>query len=219
MALVSASDLRKTYDAGDIPVEAIRGVNFTIEPASFVSFVGPSGSGKSTLLNMIGCLDPPTGGTLTVAGQDVRLLNAREAARFRGSHIGFIFQDFNLIPVLTSVENVELPLAFFRKPGVEGEVERLLVMLGMEHRMNHLPGQINTPFASISEWPFILGCSCRCPQLASGKNRPGAGGLSQGEGPRARAGCSARPDDGSFDQWVRSGRTGQGIRQSPLMAS
>jgi putative ABC transport system ATP-binding protein len=146
MALVAASDLRKTYDTGEIPVEAIRGVNFTIEPASFVSFVGPSGSGKSTLLNMIGCLDPPTGGTLTVAGQDVRLLNAREAARFRGSHIGFIFQDFNLIPVLTVFENIEYPLLMVQNWPVRERrerVEKLLAAVGMEEQGYKYPHQIS----------------------------------------------------------------------------
>ena len=146
MALVAASDLRKTYDAGDIPVEAIRGVNFTIEPASFVSFVGPSGSGKSTLLNMIGCLDPPTGGTLTVAGQDVRLLNAREAAGFRGSHIGFIFQDFNLIPVLTVFENIEYPLQMVQNWPVRERrerVEKLLAAVGMQEQGYKYPHQIS----------------------------------------------------------------------------
>lgn len=146
MALVTAKDLKKTYDAGDIPVDAIRGVNFTIEPSSFVSFVGPSGSGKSTLLNMIGCLDPPTGGSLTVAGQDVSLLNAREAARFRGSHIGFIFQDFNLIPVLTVFENIEYPLQMVQNwPARERRerVEKLLAAVGMEEQGYKYPHQIS----------------------------------------------------------------------------
>jgi putative ABC transport system ATP-binding protein len=146
MALVAARDLKKTYDAGEIPVEAIRGVNFTIEAASFVSFVGPSGSGKSTLLNMIGCLDPPTGGTLTVAGQDVSLLNAREAAGFRGSHIGFIFQDFNLIPVLTVFENIEYPLQMVQNwPARERRerVEKLLAAVGMEEQGYKYPHQIS----------------------------------------------------------------------------
>lgn len=146
MALVTASDLKKTYDAGEIPVNAIRGVNFTIEPSSFVSFVGPSGSGKSTLLNMIGCLDPPTGGTLTVAGQDVSVLNTREAARFRGSHIGFIFQDFNLIPVLTVFENIEYPLQMVQNwPAKERQerVEKLLAAVGMEEQGYKYPHQIS----------------------------------------------------------------------------
>ena len=80
MSLVEARQLEKTYITGDIKVNAIRGVDFTIEPASFVSFIGPSGSGKSTLLNMIGCLDPPTGGSLTVAGEDIAGLDRSQAA-------------------------------------------------------------------------------------------------------------------------------------------
>jgi len=146
MALVTARNLRKTYDAGEIQVEAIRGATFTIEPASFVSFVGPSGSGKSTLLNMIGCLDPPTGGTLTVAGQDVSLLDAKEAAKFRGKHIGFIFQDFNLIPVLTVFENIEYPLQMVQNwPAKErqGRVGKLLAAVGMQDQAHKYPNQIS----------------------------------------------------------------------------
>jgi len=93
MSLVTADNLEKTYRIGEISVNAIRGVNFTIEPASFVSFVGPSGSGKSTLLNMIGCLDPPTAGSLKVVGQDIARMDREQAAHFRGEHIGFVFQD------------------------------------------------------------------------------------------------------------------------------
>lgn len=146
MTLVTARNLQKTYDAGEIPVDAIRGVNFTIEPASFVSFVGPSGSGKSTLLNMIGCLDPPTGGTLTVAGQDVSLLNAKQAAKFRGKHIGFIFQDFNLIPVLTVFENIEYPLQMVQNWPVKERrerVEKLLAAVGMQDQAYKYPNQIS----------------------------------------------------------------------------
>jgi len=101
MSLVIAKGLTKTYRAGDVEVRAIKGADFVIEPASFVAFVGPSGSGKSTLLNMIGCLDHPTSGTLTVLGTDIATLDRRTAADFRGKNIGFIFQDFNLVPVLT----------------------------------------------------------------------------------------------------------------------
>ena len=110
MPLVHAEQLVKTYRAGDIDVQAVRGIDFSIEPASFVAFVGPSGSGKSTLLNMIGCLDRPTAGKLTVLDTDVATLDRRASAAFRGQHIGFIFQDFNLIPVLTAYENIEYPL-------------------------------------------------------------------------------------------------------------
>ena len=106
MSLVHAEDVSKTYQAGEIEVNAIKELSFEIEPASFVSFVGPSGSGKTTLLNLIGCLDSPTSGHLSVAGTDVASLARHEGATFRGKNIGFVFQDFNLIPVLTVFDNV-----------------------------------------------------------------------------------------------------------------
>ena len=146
MSLITARQLEKTYIAGDIEVKAIRGVNFTIEPASFVSFVGPSGSGKSTLLNMIGCLDPPTRGTLEVAGQDTSLLNRGQAALFRGEHIGFVFQDFNLIPVLTVFENVEYPLLMVQnwpKEKRQDRVNELLKAVGMGDQGNKYPNQVS----------------------------------------------------------------------------
>jgi len=105
--LVSASRLAKTYRVGDVDVPALRDVEFTIDPGAFVAFVGPSGSGKTTLLNLIGCLDKPTGGRLSILDTDVATLDRRRAAEFRGANIGFIFQDFNLIPVLSARENVE----------------------------------------------------------------------------------------------------------------
>ncbi|MBB5346679.1 ABC transporter ATP-binding protein [Desulfoprunum benzoelyticum] len=145
MSLITAKHLEKTYP-GDIPVKAIRGIDFTIEPASFVSFVGPSGSGKSTLLNMLGCLDPPTGGHLTVSGQDVSALRGRAAAEFRGRHIGFIFQDFNLIPVLSVFENIEYPLQMVQTwPQDERRqrVETMLAAVGMADQGHKYPHQIS----------------------------------------------------------------------------
>ena len=146
MSLVKAHHLEKQYVAGDIIVKAIRGVDFSIEPASFVSFVGPSGSGKSTLLNMIGCLDPPTSGFLEVAGKDITDLSRKESACFRGEHIGFIFQDFNLIPVLTVFENIEYPLQMVQNWPSEKRKARVLEMLeavGMKDQANKFPGQIS----------------------------------------------------------------------------
>lgn len=146
MALVVAKNLKKTYIAGDITVEAIREVDFTIHPASFVSFVGPSGSGKSTLLNMIGCLDSPTAGDLSVVDQDVTSLTRRESATFRGKHIGFIFQDFNLIPVLTVFENIEYPLQMVQNWPIlqrKERVEELLEAVGMKEQANKFPSQIS----------------------------------------------------------------------------
>lgn len=146
MAVVVAEQLEKTYMAGDIAVRAIKGVTFTIEPASFVSFVGPSGSGKSTLLNMIGCLDPPTKGSLSVVGKDISGLDRKEAARFRGEHIGFVFQDFNLIPVLTVFENVEYPLLMVLNWPKRKRQERVLELLeavGMQDQAHKFPSQIS----------------------------------------------------------------------------
>ncbi len=146
MSVIVAKQLVKTYVAGDIKVEAIRGVDFSIEPASFVSFIGPSGSGKSTLLNMIGCLDPPTSGELQVVGQDITNLNRQDAARFRGEHIGFVFQDFNLIPVLTVFENVEYPLQMVQNWPPDKRKKRVQEMLdsvGMADQGHKYPSQIS----------------------------------------------------------------------------
>ena len=144
--LVSAKGLHKTYKTDDIEVHAIQGVDFAIDAGSFVSFIGPSGSGKSTLLNMIGCLDPPTAGSLTVAGQDITRLSRKDAAAFRGDHIGFVFQDFNLIPVLTVYENIEYPLLMVQKlPQAERKkrVLDLLAAVGMEEQAGKYPRQIS----------------------------------------------------------------------------
>jgi len=146
MSLIVAKELEKTYIAGDISVHAIRGVDFAIEPGSFVSFIGPSGSGKSTLLNMIGCLDPPTKGTLRVAGEEITGLNPKEAARFRGEYIGFVFQDFNLIPVLTVFENVEYPLQMVQSWPRDKRKARVMEMLeavGMADQSQKYPSQIS----------------------------------------------------------------------------
>jgi len=146
MSLVTAENLVKDYCAGDVAVHAIRGVDFSIEPASFVCFVGPSGSGKSTLLNMIGCLDPPTDGRLTVSGTDVSTLDHHAAAVFRGENIGFVFQDFNLIPVLTVYENVEYPLIMVQKWPLQRRRERILSLLaaaGISDQADKRPDQLS----------------------------------------------------------------------------
>jgi len=146
MSLVDARGLEKTYCSGDVEVRAIRGVDFRIEPKSFVSFVGPSGSGKSTLLNMIGCLDRPTGGSLTVLDTDVATLDRRGAAQFRGEHLGFVFQDFNLLPVLTVFENVEYPLLMVQNWPAEQRRQRVMELLdavGMADQARKRPDQIS----------------------------------------------------------------------------
>jgi putative ABC transport system ATP-binding protein len=146
MTLIRAERLVKTYRTGEVEVLAVRGVDFAIEPKSFVVFVGPSGSGKSTLLNMIGCLDHPTSGKLTVFGTDVSSLDRRAAANFRGQHIGFVFQDFNLIPVLTVYENIEYPLIMVQdwpEKKRREQVNRLLEAVGMSAQAGKRPDQIS----------------------------------------------------------------------------
>jgi putative ABC transport system ATP-binding protein len=146
MTLIRAEHLVKTYRSGEVEVPAIRGVDFTIDPKSFVVFVGPSGSGKTTLLNMIGCLDHPTGGKLTVLDTDVGKLDRRAAANFRGQHIGFVFQDFNLIPVLTVYENIEYPLIMVQdwpEAKRRQQITRLLEAVGMAAQTDKRPAQIS----------------------------------------------------------------------------
>jgi len=146
MSLVQAEALSKTYDTAGVPVQAVRAVSFTIEPGAFVAFVGPSGSGKTTLLNLIGVLDRPTDGRLTVVDTDVTALGRRESARFRGEHLGFVFQDFNLIPVLTAAENIEYPLLMVQgRPAAERRerVHALLEAVGIAELAGKRPDQLS----------------------------------------------------------------------------
>lgn len=146
MPLISAGNLHKDYYVGEVTIQALRGLTFDIEPASFVSFVGPSGSGKTTLLNLIGCLDKPTKGALTVEGVDVSMLDRKASASFRGAHIGFIFQDFNLIPVLTVYENVEYPLLMVQNVPLKDRQKRIATLLeavGMTEQKDKYPDQIS----------------------------------------------------------------------------
>jgi len=146
MSLIVAKSLSKTYATDSVEVKALQEVSFNIETGSFVSFVGPSGSGKTTLLNLIGCLDKPTEGSLVVGGVDVVQLGRRDAAAFRGENIGFVFQSFNLIAVLTSFENVEYPLVMVQnKPPGERRtrVLELLQAVGMSDQKDKLPDQLS----------------------------------------------------------------------------
>ncbi|MBW1887827.1 MAG: ABC transporter ATP-binding protein [Deltaproteobacteria bacterium] len=146
MGMVIAEDVSKTYLSGEVKLEALKGLNFEIEPASFVSFVGPSGSGKTTLLNLIGCLDKPTKGGLLVAGEPVSALNRKEAAAFRGTFLGFIFQAFNLLPVLTAYENVEYPLVMIKNEPKSRRKEMVLSVLkavGILEQKDKFPGQLS----------------------------------------------------------------------------
>jgi putative ABC transport system ATP-binding protein len=146
MGLITAENVGKDYRMGDITVKALKKVNFELPPGAFTAFVGPSGSGKTTLLNLIGCLDKPSDGRLTVAGVDVSTLDRRQSAIFRGNTIGFVFQDFNLIPVLTVYENIEYPLLMVQNlPQAERErrVVALLEAVGMNEQRAKYPDQIS----------------------------------------------------------------------------
>ena len=146
MSVIVATNISKDYQTGDVVIRALKGLSFKIEPASFVSFVGPSGSGKTTLLNLIGCLDKPTEGRLEVAGIDVSALDRRNGAAFRGDKIGFIFQDFNLLPVLTVYENIEYPLLMVQDVPAPERSKRVLALLeavGMIGQKHKFPDQIS----------------------------------------------------------------------------
>jgi len=146
MSLITAENIQKEYRTGEVSMRALKGLTFAIEPASFVSFVGPSGSGKTTLLNLIGCLDKPTDGKLVVADTDVQRLDRKQSAIFRGSTIGFIFQDFNLMPVLTVYENIEYPLLMVRNTPPDERKKRanaLLQAVGMIEQKDKYPDQIS----------------------------------------------------------------------------
>ena len=146
MSLVVAQNLSKTYATDSVQVKALQEVSFDIEASSFLAFVGPSGSGKTTLLNLIGCLDKPTSGNLEVAGVDVVKLCRRQASEFRGQNIGFIFQSFNLIAVLTAFENVEYPLVMVQELRPAERHDRVLKALkavGMLEQKNQMPEQLS----------------------------------------------------------------------------
>ena len=146
MDLITAENLSKTYRTGEIITSALRGLSFSIPSGAFVSFVGPSGSGKTTLLNLVGCLDKPSSGQLLVAGMEVGSLDSTDAALFRGKHIGFIFQSFNLIPVLTVFENVEYPLVMVQNVAAaerRKRVAELLEAVGMSEHSRKRPDQLS----------------------------------------------------------------------------
>ncbi|OGR75772.1 MAG: ABC transporter [Elusimicrobia bacterium GWC2_64_44] len=146
MSLVTLEAVKKDYINGEIATPALKGIDLSIEPGKFISFIGPSGSGKTTLLNLLGGLDRPTSGKVTVAGTEISALDRRGSAKFRGENIGFIFQNFNLIPVLTVYENVEFPLMMVQNvPLAERRrrVEEMLAKVGMADQAHKYPAQIS----------------------------------------------------------------------------
>ena len=146
MALVEIDNISKNYQMGEVQVQALSNVSLSIDEAAFVSFVGPSGSGKTTMLNLIGCLDKPTKGKIVVDGKQVNDLDRRQSAIFRGSVFGFIFQAFNLFPVLTVHENVEYPLVMIKNEPASDRNEKVLKALeavGMLDQQNKRPDQLS----------------------------------------------------------------------------
>ena len=144
---IEAINLRKVYLRGSEKILAVNDVSLRINTGDFISIIGPSGSGKTTLINLLGCLDNPTSGELHLGNRSIfgktKNLSERELTKIRREKFGYIFQNFYLIPTLTVMENVMLPLTFYRKPGAENEAVKLLKLLGMDHRKDHLPVQIS----------------------------------------------------------------------------
>ncbi len=137
--------ITKVYDTGKVKVEAVRGVDLRVEQGEFVAITGPSGSGKSTLMNLIGCLDTPTGGEYLLSGERVAGLSREALAAIRNRRVGFIFQNFNLLPQISAWENVELPMLFggWSKRKRKQRVGELLERVGLADRMSHKPTELS----------------------------------------------------------------------------
>jgi len=146
MVLVEIENVTKKYQTGEVEVKALSDINLSIEKSAFVSFVGPSGSGKTTMLNLIGCLDKPSSGKILVNGKQVDLLSRKKRAAFRGELIGFIFQSFNLFPVLTAYENIEYPLIMIKNEPAQKRKEMVMDVLesvGMLDQKDKFPDQLS----------------------------------------------------------------------------
>lgn len=144
-SIISLSEVTKTYVRGKEPLTVLDGLTIDIDEGAFEALMGPSGSGKSTLLNLIAGLDRPTSGKAIVAGNDIGKMSDGELARFRARHIGFIFQSYNLMPVLTALENVELPLLLTKLSSAERRkrAQTALRVVGLEDRSSHYPRQLS----------------------------------------------------------------------------
>ncbi len=140
--IITMTEIRKTYRMGKVDIRALDGVSLCIRRGSFTSIAGPSGAGKSTLLHILGCLDSPTSGTVTINGKDIVSMGDSELTSFRRENIGFVFQFFNLIPTLTARENILMP-AMFDGGMDQGKADGLLKMVGMSQRPEHHPGELS----------------------------------------------------------------------------
>ena len=145
MALITLKNINKVYRTDEIETQALENVNIEVQKGEFVSIMGPSGCGKSTLLNIIGLLDAPTGGQITVNGADVQEMKDKELSAFRNRNLGFVFQSFHLIGSLNVLDNVELPLLYRDMPAKERTrlAKEILEKVGLSHRMYHFPSQLS----------------------------------------------------------------------------
>ena len=143
MTILETKDLRKVYGSGDTEVRALDGVDLTVEKGEFVAVVGTSGSGKSTRLHMLGGLDRPTGGTVTVDGKELSAMRDEELTIFRRRKIGFVFQNYNLVPVLNVYENIVLPIQLDGNAPDKAYVERIIETLGLEAKLQNLPNNLS----------------------------------------------------------------------------
>lgn len=143
--VIETRQLSKEYVRDEFHVIALKDVDIQIQKSEFIALMGPSGSGKSTLLHLVAAMDRPTGGEIRVLGEDLRALSDRAIAHWRNVHIGFIFQSFNLIPVLTAIENVELPLKLtnLNKKERQEQAARALKLVGLSDRLQHMPRQLS----------------------------------------------------------------------------
>ena len=141
--IIKTAGLTKVYIRGTEEVYAVNGINLEINDGDFIALMGPSGSGKTTLLDLIGCLDNISSGSLEVFGKDVSRVKEDKLVGLRRGHIGFIFQEFLLIPSLTAIENVELSLYFARRPQDRKKLVQLFEKVGLAHRINHLPKEMS----------------------------------------------------------------------------
>ncbi len=143
MKIIRTSDLKKSYTLGKVDVKALNGVDSSIEQGEFIAIMGPSGCGKSTFLNMIGMLDTPTSGDISIDGNDVTKMNSSARAEYRLKHIGFIFQFFNLFNELTTIENVMFPMMLNKQPDHKERAKELLNIVGLGDRLHHLPSELS----------------------------------------------------------------------------
>ena len=143
--MIRMTDIKKIYSTSKVDVEALRGVDLHIQKSDFVTVIGPSGSGKSTLMNIMGCLDKPTTGEYRLNGQNIQNLNDNQLSELRNKEIGFVFQNFNLLPYASAFENVEMPLLFagYGKKARKEKVEYILNKVGLGGRMGHKPNELS----------------------------------------------------------------------------